>query len=665
MLPIVTHQQVAGLHETVLRSSESGFWSANATNAKVTSTVLEQPIEPVFLGYPHGPKTSEYAPTDRKKKTALIVFQWDSMGVLSGKVSGKRLWTGSIDPAGPLHSVVGTKPSGLDNTIYDRDRDVAFTISGGHVKFRSSRGGYAFEVTGKKVQLEIRENYVRDHLGYSLWDRTSANWSKPVMGWCSWMAHLQDVREVDMLAASKFFSQNLRAYGYDTIQMDDGFQRMPQFGLDQPTKEPVNTLWSKPNDKFPSGLSALAKAIRADKMIPGIWIGLYLPLGVPGNGYVTGPDGKPYKGPWVNFAVDGLVPEALESGYLKSVRDLKAQGWDYFKIDTLRHVLYDNYRKAPGYWKQTGHDPNQAFRKIMAEIKKIAGKNTYVLACWGALPELAGVPDGCRIGEDVGPNFDSARRSAKYIAQFHHLNNVVWHNDPDYMCFRAPIELCRTWASMIALTGCQTMVSDPISAYDAERVDVLRRVGPSLPIRPRTLVPLQPDPELAILDASKGGDSWTVVGRMAWKQEPARDVTLKELGLDSSQTYLAYDFWAGKFLGEVRGVLPMHALTEGDSQVVSLRPLTNHPQILGTDRHIGQGLVELQDVKWKDGKLSGTFLRTPGRSWSVLVHVPKGFDLQSSEPGPVELQQGEVIRLTFPDGADPMKFELRFGGRQP
>ena len=74
--------------------------------------------------------------------------------------------------------------------------------------------------------------------------------------------------------------------------------------------------------------------------------------------------GKPYRGPWVNFAMNGLKPGASEA-YFETIKELKKQGWNYFKIDTLRHVLYDNYRKNPFYWKSNEQSMEEAFRAVV------------------------------------------------------------------------------------------------------------------------------------------------------------------------------------------------------------------------------------------------------------------------------------------------------------
>ena len=80
---------------------------------------------------------------------------------------------------------------------------------------------------------------------------------------------------------------------------------------------------------------------------------------------------------------------------------------------------------------------------------------------------------------------------------------------------------------------------------------------------------------------------------------PPRHFTIHfdKVGLDRNRDYLLFDFWNQKFLGKVRGEytadLPAHAC-----QVLSIRPAQGHPQLIGTDRHITMGAVELKDERW-------------------------------------------------------------------
>ncbi len=617
----------------------------------------QEPATDVYLGYPHGPKTSEYVPAGRQRETATAHFAIPLHGsVVASLDSFACSSRGDV----PLGSTFGPAESGLYDSIYDRGGDWLLTFDvPPHIK---PLGQGKFQIfTDSACHVSVKPHYYRDHLGYFLWSKTDALWRKPVAGWCSWAAYGQDVNEGEVRDASVFFSDKLKAYGYNVIQIDDGYQRVLQ-NRDSSGKLPelFARYWTVPNSKFSSGLASLADSISGLGMTPGIWVGYYLPLGLKHvEGYTTDPSGKPHKGPWVGYAMNGLDAEAREEAYTETVRELHAMGWRYFKIDTLRHILYDNYRKVPAYWKGRKQSMEEAYRKILEDTKKAIG-DSYLLACWGTLPELAGIPNGCRIGEDVGPDFDSMRRTAKYIAQFDYLNNVIWRNDPDYMCFRVPLAQAQAWATMNFLAGGQVMVSDPLSAYDEPRVDALRRIGPPVLTRPLSVVSHGPDPEFMLLNAAKGGAYWTVAARFGWETAPAKTVPLTTFGLHSGVRYLAFDFWNSRFIGVVTDDASFDAINQGACQVICFRPLEDHPQVLGDDRHLSQGAYELEGVTWAGVELSGSLNLGPGRAWNLYVHVPEGWKVEKASEGLATKQDGEVLTLTFPNGSGPMKWEVSF-----
>jgi hypothetical protein len=116
-----------------------------------------------------------------------------------------------------------------------------------------------------------------------------------------------------------------------------------------------------------------------------------------------------------------------------------------------------------------------------------------------------------------------------------------------------------------------------------------------------------------------------------------------KMGLEANQSYLLFDFWNQKFLGKVQGQyavdLPPHAC-----QVLSLRLASGHPQLVGTDRHVTVGAVELKDEKWDAGRRQlslkvslvqdyPTTLTIYTAGWSFKEAKATGADLQTSAEG--------------------------------
>ena len=60
----------------------------------------------------------------------------------------------------------------------------------------------------------------------------------------------------------------------------------------------------------------------------------------------------------------------------------------------------------------------------MGAVRKELGRDVFLLACWGVLPEAIGIVNGCRLGTDgFGP---------ATLQQYNSWNGVVWRNDPDH-----------------------------------------------------------------------------------------------------------------------------------------------------------------------------------------------------------------------------------------
>jgi hypothetical protein len=128
-------------------------------------------------------------------------------------------------------------------------------------------------------------------------------------------------------------------------------------------------------------------------------------------------------------------------------------------------------------------------------------------------------------------------------------------------------------------------------------------------------------------------------------------------GLDPEHDYLLFDFWKQEFLGKFHGQysvdLPGHV-----SEVISLRPAASHPQLVGTDRHITMGGVELQDEKW-DAAQKQLHLKVSlvGNHTSTFTVYAAGSMFKTAKATAADLQassEGQLVRvkLTSPHSGE-------------
>lgn len=83
------------------------------------------------------------------------------------------------------------------------------------------------------------------------------------------------------------------------------------------------------------------------------------------------------------------------------------------------------------------------------------------------------------------------------------------------------------------------------------------------------------------------------------------DYTCAKLGLDSKQTYLAFDFWDNAPRPSFKGAF--HCQVPPTScRVIAVRADEGHPVLLSTSRHVTQGIVDVTEETWRRGKLSAT-----------------------------------------------------------
>lgn len=66
------------------------------------------------------------------------------------------------------------------------------------------------------------------------------------------------------------------------------------------------------------------------------------------------------------------------------------------------------------------------------------------------------------------------------------------------------------------------------------------------------------------------------------------------LGLDENRSYYVYDFWNKHFIGKLAGTACLKQdLRAGETRIMAIHEVKEHPQLISTDRHIMQGYVDM------------------------------------------------------------------------
>ena len=520
--------------------------------------------------------------------------------------------------------------------------------------------------------IEFRPQYYRTHLDYRYhrpWERRPN--LKPIVGWCTWEAYRRNVTEQDVLDATKLFAKHLRPYGMEYIQIDDGFEKLP---LPVNPKGTLAQAWVQAKDEFPSGHAGIVKKIKAHGMKAGIWTSASIYndefADEQPDCLICGRDGAPLLGDWVKYILD-CREESLEKHVRPYFVELRKAGYEYFKIDGIRHLLLDGLHEAVLCGLMSNDEAEHRFRRFLEVGREGIGPDAYWLSSWGILMQMVGLCDACRISQDAMPNWSGMQMQLVESARWFFTQRILFLNDPDHVCVRAPFEWSRSVLSMVSLTGGLFMLSDALDEYDKKRLDLIKKCIPPLTTITAETGPLQADyaaftwtklHSFQVLDdkpfeAEHMSDEeargiagrwptvndkhpfsslwafhldteigrWCVLGRFATLPLRRSKVPLSALCLDPDLDYLAFDFWKQKPLGRIRGAIDCPALELGHCQIIALRPALDHPQFLSSSRHVSQDAISVKAQRWQDGKLTLAIEGVCGTSETYWIHVPEGF----------------------------------------
>ncbi len=459
-------------------------------------------------------------------------------------------------------------------------------------------------------------------------------------GWCSWYYYYQNITQEEWEKNVKWLAENLRDFGLEWVQLDDGWQ------LDNGNPQtPGGRDWRGPNEKFSKGMKWVADIVKQHGMKPGIWL---IPQKTDSDEvynehpdwFLRKPDGTPVRiGDWhprkvESYVVDPTNPEALE--YIKRLFHTLAYDWgfDYFKIDNQPEFSrwYDEHADARKFPEIPG---SEAYRMTLKAIREAIGPNKYLLGCYGIPLDGIGIMNGSRTGGDMEASWQGCQVMIRTITRWGFLNNVVWWCDPDTLCVREPLTLgeARIMATLVSLSGQALMTSDKMYELPEERVEILRRVIPTVDIHPMEFYPWDEDergrPKIVDLKIAKHYGSWDVVAVFNWQEEPeAIEVDFAKLGLPTGNgiRYHVFEFWSKRYEGQFENGFSV-TLPIRTCEVFAIRQVLEHPQVISTSRHITQGVVDLLELVWDEpnNELHGSSLLVRNDPYRLYVYVPTGF----------------------------------------
>ncbi len=246
----------------------------------------------------------------------------------------------------------------------------------------------------------------------------------------------------------------------------------------------------------------------------------------------------------------------------------------------------------------------------------------------------------------------------------------------------------RTLVSVVALSGVAYSLTGVMPELPPDRLPLLQRTMPTMPIAPMDLFSRGTDadwavfrhvraddyihhyPEILDLKVAAKSGTYDVVALPNWRSAPVtKDVSLsRQLGLDADEKYVAFDFWNQALLGVVSD--RMSTEVEGhDTRVVLVHRLLNRPQLISTSRHI-TGAYSIQDLSWNaaGNTLQGLSEIVPGEDYTLFIHLTAGTAAATTPTAsaggkaiPVRQERkGNLLSVSFKSPESPVAWQVKF-----
>ena len=287
-------------------------------------------------------------------------------------------------------------------------------------------------------------------------------------GWTSWYYHYQDINESIILSNCEALAQSKAQL--DIVQIDDGYQTA------------IGDWLSVDFNKFPQGMEYLASQIHKKGFKAGIWLAPCV-CQVDSKIVIDHPDwlikdeSGEYRlggGNWGGFYILDMQNDEVKD-YLRHVLHVVLDVWNYdmVKLDFLYAAcLYPTPTKTRG----------QLMHETMMFIRSCV-KDKLILGCGVPLGSAFGIVDFCRIGCDVGLDWDDKWYMKMFhrerISTYHAINNALGRyplhgrfflNDPDVFILREESnQLTAVQKHTLAYTNKLThgllFTSDDVSKY--------------------------------------------------------------------------------------------------------------------------------------------------------------------------------------------------------
>jgi hypothetical protein len=439
---------------------------------------------------------------------------------------------------------------------------------------------------------------------------------------------------------------------------------------------------------FPEGLAPFARQLKQIGWKPGI---VTSPMAAPADGstgILQHADNTAFDGGSLGPKVYNVASAEARTQIGEAAAKLVADGFDLLYLTGQREylsVLKQAEQEMPGKItaRKDYRDGITALRKAAGDSVRLVGGALSTVAESGDQPkpippELFGLFDTIQTG-DLREATESGFGAFAYaISKGLKGHGLVQMSDPGPVRVGGKLtrEQVQAWVSLVALTGQSFFVSDALPSLTAEKIDIIRRGLPVLPVRTAYVPKESPYPRIAQLWYGSGADTSLIAGY--FKFSPLEDDVPGWFHSDSTQEFLAgserYEYWTHRFIGRARPeqYLQMY-VPDGECAVVAARKARPWPFVISTSRHVSQGAVDLKNEKYDESTmtLSGTSELVGGDPYELRIVLPTrewvATEVSAAADGPATFENSQrLARVKFASNVSKsVAWTVKFSKKEP
>ena len=311
--------------------------------------------------------------------------------------------------------------------------------------------------------------------------------------------------------------------------------------------------------------------------------------------------------------------------------------WRKLSEDGIRGVKVDY--PATAWRPEGGFDDryattNAAYRRAFELLREAMGGDAYIdernlgESSRPCLDVTAGLVDTQRTWGDSN-GFEPGMISISGLRWYKNRTVFNYYSDTKAV-HDLSAEIRQSMLTMVFLSSGRLDLSTSFSLFTPEITRDVSRTYPHYP-EPRTARPLDAftgkgDPQVYDLELTP---DWhqvalynTGMERTVVSTAISGERVDNAIGLDSASSYHAYEFWSDTYIGKLSGTESIaRELSPNCCAMISVRKAQDHPQVLSTDRHLLQGWLDLEEVRWdpETRTLSGTAHVIGGEAFKIVV----------------------------------------------